>query len=47
MFCLPKTAWPPTCLSDLRIYEAIKMLQDVQAAQLEKRRLLAVGMNQS
>jgi DNA-binding transcriptional ArsR family regulator len=34
-------------LSDIRIYEAIKMLQDVQASQLEKRRLLTVGMNLS
>jgi DNA-binding transcriptional ArsR family regulator len=33
-------------LSDLRIFEAIKMLQDVQAFQLEKRRLLSVGMKQ-
>jgi DNA-binding transcriptional ArsR family regulator len=34
-------------LSDRRIYEAIKMLQEVQAAQLEKRRLLTMVMNQS
>jgi DNA-binding transcriptional ArsR family regulator len=33
-------------LSDQRIYQAIKMLQDVQAAQIEKRRLLSVGMYQ-
>jgi DNA-binding transcriptional ArsR family regulator len=32
-------------LSDARIYSAIKMLQDVQADQIEKRRLLSVGMN--
>ncbi|HSW58580.1 MAG TPA: metalloregulator ArsR/SmtB family transcription factor [Dehalococcoidales bacterium] len=33
-------------LSDRRIFEAIKMLQDVQADQIEKRRKLAAGIAQ-
>ena len=32
-------------LSDQRIFEAIKMLQEVQAVQIEKRRLLTSGIN--
>ena len=32
-------------LSDQRIFEAIKLLQEVQAVQIEKRRLLATGIN--
>jgi ArsR family transcriptional regulator, virulence genes transcriptional regulator len=34
-------------LSDERIYQAIKLLQEVQAVQIEKRQLLASGMNRS
>jgi DNA-binding transcriptional ArsR family regulator len=33
-------------LADSRIYTAIKLLQDAQAAQIEKRRSLTVGLNQ-
>jgi DNA-binding transcriptional ArsR family regulator len=32
-------------LSDERIYQAIKLLQEVQAVQIEKRRLLTAGMS--
>jgi ArsR family transcriptional regulator, virulence genes transcriptional regulator len=32
-------------LSDERIYKAIRLLQEVQAAQIEKRRLLATGLS--
>jgi ArsR family transcriptional regulator, virulence genes transcriptional regulator len=32
-------------LSDFRIFEAIKLLQEVQAVQIEKRRVLASGID--